>query len=301
MAAPVDAAIAKGIKFVDVAGIRTRYYESGEGEPLVLVSGGQFGPTYALDCWSLNVDSLARSFHVYAIDKLGQGHTDNPPRDEDYTFDAVLAHLTGFFRALGITNAHVAGHSRGALLVARLAIESPELVRTLVLLDSSTLSPEDPRFDNGALYTEAARRTSPGPPTLASVVIEPELQAYDPSHITDDYARRLLAIAELPKTQAAQAAMARVGTSIWMPSMERIKAETLQMIAAGRLQVPTVLFWGMNDKSAPLPLGEELYRRLAATNHDAEFHVVNHGGHYAFREQAAAFNRLVKAFCLDRG
>jgi 2-hydroxy-6-oxo-6-(2'-carboxyphenyl)-hexa-2,4-dienoate hydrolase len=257
MATLVDAPIAKGVRFVDVGGIRTRYYEAGQGEPLVLVSGGQFGPTYALDAWSLNVEPLARRFHVYAVDKLGQGHTDNPPRDENYTFDAVLAHLVGFFRALGITQAHLAGHSRGALLVARLAIDEPALVKTLILLDSSTLSPEDSRFDNGSLYAEVARRTPPGPPTLESVILEPQLQAYDPSHITEDYARRLLEIAALPKTQAAQAAMARVGNTVWLPSMEKLKADTLAMIAEGRLRVPVLLWWGMNDKSAPLFLGEE--------------------------------------------
>jgi 2-hydroxy-6-oxonona-2,4-dienedioate hydrolase len=300
MATPVDAPIRDGVHFVDVNGIRTRYYEAGSGEPLVLVSGGQFGPNYALDSWSLNVGPLAESFHVYAIDKLGQGHTDNPPTDEDYTFDAVLQHLAGLMKLLGIREAHVAGHSRGALLITRLALDYPELVKTLILLDSSTLSPEDPRYPTGDLYAEVARRTPPGPPTPQSVRIEVDMQAYDNTHVTEDYVRRLVEIASLPKTQATQEAMGRVADRVWMPSLERAKQHTLDEIAEGRLRLPVLMYWGMNDKSAPLPLGEELYRRIAATNAETEFHVVNHGGHYAFREQAAAFNRLVKAFCLDR-
>lgn len=89
------------LHFVDVDGTRTRYYEDGAGEPLVLVHGGNFGSGYSLDCWSLNFSTLARHFRVYALDKLGQGHTDNP-KDDDYTFDAVYRHFRGFLEAVGI-------------------------------------------------------------------------------------------------------------------------------------------------------------------------------------------------------
>ncbi len=65
-------------KFRNVDGIRTRYYEAGIGEPLVLIHGGSFGSYYSADHWSLNFDGLSKHFHVYAFDKLGQGYTDNP-------------------------------------------------------------------------------------------------------------------------------------------------------------------------------------------------------------------------------
>ena len=110
------------IRSIDVQGVRTRYYEAGAGEPLVLLHGGHFGFIDSLDCWSLNFAGLAEHFHVYAPDKLGQGFTDNPKSDADYTFEALLRHTVGWFRALGISGAHVLGHSRGGLLVAALAL-----------------------------------------------------------------------------------------------------------------------------------------------------------------------------------
>ena len=73
--AVVDTLDSQKIRFVDVDGIRTRYYEDGAGEPLVLFHGGHFGEWYSLDCWSLNLADLAKHFHVYAVDKLGQGST----------------------------------------------------------------------------------------------------------------------------------------------------------------------------------------------------------------------------------
>src|SRR5688572_6433979 len=87
-----------GEKYIDVDGIKTRYFEKGSGPVVVLFHGGNFGSHDAADCsedWSLNFDGLAERFHVFAVDKIGQGFTDNPKRDEDYTMAAVVQHEIG--------------------------------------------------------------------------------------------------------------------------------------------------------------------------------------------------------------
>ena len=68
-------------KFVDVDGIGTRYFEMGSGETVVLFHGGNFGSHHGADCaadWNLNFDGLAEECRVIAVDKIGQGYTDNP-------------------------------------------------------------------------------------------------------------------------------------------------------------------------------------------------------------------------------
>ena len=40
------------IRWADVNGVRTRYYEAGQGEPLVLIHGGDIAFVDALDTWS---------------------------------------------------------------------------------------------------------------------------------------------------------------------------------------------------------------------------------------------------------
>ena len=131
-------------RFVKVGGISTRYFEAGTGPPLVLVHGGQMGSTYNAYHWSLNFDDLAQRFHVYALDKLGQGFTDNPGADADYTMAAAIQHVHDFLRALSIEDAVLVGHSRGALPAIRVAVEDPRRVSVLVILDSNTLPPDDP-------------------------------------------------------------------------------------------------------------------------------------------------------------
>jgi hypothetical protein len=57
-------------KFVDVEGVRTRYFEGGQGEDLILVHGGQWPATASADGWRPIFDHLAARFSVYAFDKL---------------------------------------------------------------------------------------------------------------------------------------------------------------------------------------------------------------------------------------
>ncbi len=294
-----DGLDAQKVQFVEVDGVRTRYYADGQGEPLVLVHGGQFGPGYSLDSWSLNLPVLAQHFRVYALDRLGQGHTDNPQSDDDYTFEAVYRHFHGFLDAVGIGPAHFVGHSRGALPISRLAMDAPERVRTLTVMSSNTLAPEDPTFPSGTFYAEVARRTPPGPPTRESVRVEPEGQAYSTAHITENYTARLLEIALLPKSQEAARRMQAIGGSVWTPSLDRARDEMIAWIEERGLPVPTVVIWGMNDVSAPLRIhGLPLFERIAPKSPRTALFVVNETGHYVMREQPEAFHRAVRSFTL---
>lgn len=294
----VDSLDQTKIRHIDVEGVRTRYYEAGAGEPLVLLHGGHFGFIDSLDCWSLNFAGLAEHFHVYAPDKLGQGFTDNPKREADYTFEALLQHTVGWFRALGITQAHVLGHSRGGLLVAALALEYSELAKTVLIVDSGTLAPGDPRHLLGTFYEEIERRIPPGLPTRETVRMEPDANSYSTEHVTDDFVARYLEIALLAKTQEAQRRMKTLSDSIWTPSLQRKKAQSLRMIDERGMPAPTLVIWGFDDPSAPLRLGVGLFERICARTPYAEFHVLNQAGHYCFREHPHEFNRLLRSFCL---
>jgi pimeloyl-ACP methyl ester carboxylesterase len=295
----------KKLHWVDVDGVRTRYYEDGSGEPLVLIHGGGFAFIDSLDCWSLNLDGLAERFHVYALDKLGQGHTDNPKRDGDYTYDALVRHTRRWLEVLGIRRAHLVGHSRGGLLVTTLALEAPGLARTLVIVDSGTLAPDDPRYVTESFYKDVARRIPPGPPSLETMRAEPVANSYSADHVTEEYLRRNLEIARLPKTKDAQQRVGalglddtELGRTLWMPSLQKGRRTTLEKAEHG-MPMPTLVVWGMNDPSAPLPLGLSLFERIARRTPTAELHVLNHAGHYCFREQVPAFNRLITTFCRE--
>jgi len=300
-------------KFVDVNGIRTRYFEGGTGEPLVLVHGGQWPSTASAGGWAPIFDHLATSFHVYAFDKLGMGYTDNPKTDADFTMDAITAHTLGFIQAVGIRRGILCGHSRGALPVARIATDHPELVSHLVILDSNTLAPDDPNTPER--IDPAADRKPPTREELKAASLASR-QSFQKDFLTDAYVEGEYRIAQLPKLaevarrfNAARDKWVRENPEIvkqhplWTRNMGavtwwtyKMKDETLNRITAGMLKVPTMIIWGYNDPTAPYTLGVDLMQTVSKVVGRTELHIINQSGHLVMAEHPETVARLITGF-----
>ena len=284
-------------KFVDVQGIRTRYFEGGSGEPLVLIHGGSIGAfTDSAAVWSLNLDPLSKHFHVYAPDKLGQGYTDNPKKDADYTMEAHTRHVLNFMRTLGIRKATLVGHSRGALPVARIAIDHPELVNNLISLNSRTLSPQDPAVGNrvNPFYAKL-EENAPEIPDAEYVRRAPDANSYFHDHLTEEYLSDILKVALSARNQEAKQKMEHLGQQ-YVSDATRMKEQTLDDIRAGKLKAPVLILWGFDDESAPLDLGIRLLNVIAPAHPETQMHVLNQAKHYVNRDQARKFNEMITVF-----
>ncbi len=281
-------------KWVDVDGVATRYFEAGQGETVVLLFGGNFGSKDGSNCavvWELNFDGLAKSYHVVAPDKLGQGHTANPHND-DYTMRAVVHHAAGFMARLGLQNVHLVGHSRGGYLVTRLTLEFPELVRSCTIVDSGTLGP-------GVSLTEIVHAQPPGAPLSRECQRWTyETYSYKPDHITTSWLDAVVEVGQLPKTLEAVEKMETEGLKgrLFLPELARQKAETLRWIQDCGMKRPTQIVWGFNDPTAPLSLGIKLFELIAARERQAYFNIINEAGHFPFREHPERFNEIVNGF-----
>jgi 2-hydroxy-6-oxonona-2,4-dienedioate hydrolase len=282
-------------KFIDVDGIRTRYFEKGTGPAVVLFHGGHFGSHDAADCaddWSLNFDGLAEWFHVYAVDKIGQGFTDNPKRDEDYTMAAVVQHAYAFLKTLGLRKVHPVGHSRGAYLVARLALEHPELFDSCILVDTNTLAP-------GISKNETVM-ANPPQPRLSRESQRWVLQKYSYGfeHITEEWMDVMMRVAALPKYQEAVRKMEDVGlrTTRFLPHLARQKDETLGIIRDRGFGMPVLLAWAYNDPTATIDQGHALFDLIARSTPDSRMYIFNRSGHFSYREHPAEFNDMLRGF-----
>jgi pimeloyl-ACP methyl ester carboxylesterase len=278
-------------RWIDVEGVRTRYYEAGRGDPIVLVYGGNFGTSDSASSaftWNLNLPALAERHRVIVPDKLGQGHTGNPKND-DYTMRAVVRHLAGFLRAMELPPVHIVGHSRGGYASVRLTLEHHDLVRSVTCVNSGTLSP-------GVGTNEVILARPPHPKYTAECVRWVyESYSYDPRVVTDDWVNAVLEILALPKYRESVQKVEgeKLGAKLFLPELAREKRETLQWLEEGRLQRPAQVVWGFNDRTATLERGIELFRMIARHERRAQFHVINQAGHFPFREHAARFNALL--------
>jgi pimeloyl-ACP methyl ester carboxylesterase len=279
-AAPPDAGM-RAPGYVDVNGIRTRYFEAGSGPPLVLIHGGQFGMDYDAGNWAPIFNGLARHFHVYAFDKLGQGETDDPPSDDHWTMAAVIEHAWGFIEAMGLPEFHLAGHSRGGLPAARIAIDHPDRVRRLIIFNSNTLAPDDPSTPED-FYVKLLAANPPKSPKWPNAKQKLE-------EVTRRWA------AEHPQRVAENPSLANAfAPSPWF--IYDLKYETLDLIAAGRLRAPTLIIWGFNDVSAPYKLGVKLVDIVAPQVKPTRFYVLNEAGHEPYVEHPGEVVRLMIDF-----
>jgi len=282
-------------RYVDVDGIRTRYFEKGRGETVVLFHGGNFGSNEAADGspdWGLNFDGLAQWFHVVAVDKLGQGMTDNPKSDEDYTMAAVVRHALATLETLKLGNVHLVGHSRGGYLVARMTLERADLVKSVIPVDTNTLAP-------GVGRNEVVHANAPEPRLSRESqrwVLERYSHGYD--HVTDDWLDACVEIAQLPKYREAVEKMEVQGlkANVFLAQHARQKEQTLGWIRDRGFQRPTLLVWGYNDPTATLDQGMRLMELMAGSERRTQMHIINEAGHFSYREHPAEFNEVLRGF-----
>ena len=284
----------KDAKFIDVSGVSTRYFEAGDGEPMLLLHGGDYSLTSNATDWGPAYDSLARYFHVYAVDRLGQGFTDLPKRASDYVIGATVPHSYQFLKRLGIDKAHVAGHSRGGYAACRLALEYPEVITTLTIVDSGTLiTPRESPDDWYAKVEEEAMRLSDPREQQRYMVAA---NSYSSGHITDEWLDDMVKVAESANFKEARAKWAHLKPQFLEDLAVRSK-ETRDWIAGGRLNTPTLIAWGFNDPSAEMdPTGLSALNLILPNVPRSDMHIFNEAGHYVFREHPEAFAAVVKAF-----
>ena len=121
-------------RFVNLDGIRVHYQEFGdEAAPPVILIHGYTASVYV---WKTAAPLLAEAgMRVIAIDLVGFGYTEKP-RYFDYTIQSQARMVSRFMDRLGIGQACLVGSSYGGAVAATLALDYPERVEKLVLVDA---------------------------------------------------------------------------------------------------------------------------------------------------------------------
>ncbi len=214
-------------------GLQTHYLEGGQGEPVVLVHG--LGAR-ALD-WAPLLPGLVRAgYHVYALDLPGFGSTAAPP-DRTYSVREQAKFLESFLRTLGLDHVALVGLSMGGWIAATLALEEPERVVKLVLMDSAgfafklgfdpaLLAPSTPEQVDGLLAL-----LMPHPRAVPGFVKADVIRYFN--------TRRWVIERALLSMDAG--------------------ADNLDQRFAS-LKMPLLLVWGQEDKVTPLALGVAMHR-----------------------------------------
>jgi len=114
-----------------VNGVNLCYEVTGTGPSLLFLHG--LGSS--LRDWELQVAEFARDYQVITFDLRGHGQSGKPRGP--YTMEMLATDAAELLRALGIARAHVVGLSLGGGVAFQLAVAYPQLVRSLVVVNST--------------------------------------------------------------------------------------------------------------------------------------------------------------------
>jgi haloalkane dehalogenase len=142
--------------YVEQGGLRMHYLDEGSGNPVLLLHGE---PSWAF-LYRKMIPALAGVARVVAPDYFGFGRSDKPTRIEDYSYDFHYRSIERLADELDLRDATVVVQDWGGPFGMRLAVEHPERVARLVILNTGigagrAPSPEWLRF------REFVRRVGP--------------------------------------------------------------------------------------------------------------------------------------------
>ena len=282
-------------KWIDVDGVKTRYIDHGQGEPIVLVHGGTMGDVNAassLEDWRLNIDGLAASHRVLALDRLGQGFTANPSRTNDWSLRGSINHLQAFLKVIDAGPCHLVGHSEGGYAVCRTAVERADLVASCVVVNSYTTATGSGRDE----YFAALNPHVGG--TRASARAQYEFYSCTKEHIRPEWLDINEVLLSSDQNLAARQVMDGDGLkyTIYQNDFLFDRDQFLTQLAGHGIARPIIVVWGYDDPVASVDQSYQLYRLLAQHQQRAHLHILNKAGHYSFRERPAEFDRVLTEF-----
>ena len=225
----------------EVNGIPIHYYCAGRrGTPIILIHGlGNSAEVWAALMWELSKEYL-----VYALDLPGFGKT--PPAPEGTNIQTHVLYLERFLDALGYPRASLVGNSLGGWLATRFAIDHPQRVRYLYLLNSAGLRRENWKSPHAA--DRAAARES-----MARIL---GYRLPLPAFVLDAVVR----VSQMP---------AYAGFIEHYDTREELDTVLSQV------HVPTTIIWGERDGLFPIACARDFHAGIA----NSELILLPHAGH----------------------
>jgi pimeloyl-ACP methyl ester carboxylesterase len=272
--------------FVEIDGATVHFQEFGDAaDPTLLLIHGFTASAYV---WKTVAPALAdEGFHIVAVDLIGFGYSDKPA-SFDYTIASQARMISRFMNRLGIGRATVVGSSYGGAVAVTLALDYPERVEKLVLVDAVI-------NDEATNHPIMRLARIPG---LGEVItpflvdskafmkfrMQGTLAPVNHHLITKD---RIESVIRPLHAKDGHNAVLKAGRN-W--DANRIEKD------AHLVNHPTLIIWGEEDNVIPIENGEKLYNSVL----NSRFVVLKNCGHVPQEEKPDLFVSLVSSFCHDR-
>jgi len=256
---------------IQLAGIHLYYESTGDGPPLLFIHG--LGSS-ARD-WELQTPYFSRTYQVITCDLRGHGQSDKPPGP--YSIALFAADLAGLLRALALPPAHVVGISLGGGVALQLALDYPQLLRSLVVVNATSEAVPQTRQERRAVSLRFLIVRLLGMRRMGSVLSERLFPKEEHADIRRQFVERW---AENDRRAYLDSLRAIVGWSV----TDRLS----------EVNIPTLVIAADQDYT-PLSAKEEFVTRLP----HARLVVIEDSRHATPVEQPEAFNTALHRFLTE--
>ena len=279
-------ACASQIKTIEINKATLHYFECGEGEPIVFVHG-TLGD---LNVFRTQAQTFATRFRVISYSR--RYHPPNaPPQAQDvYPLSAHVADLGALVKELKATPAHLVASSYGAYIALALAVDHPELVRSLVLGEPPILP--------------LLSRTAVGEATRQSYLrrgIEPARKALESGNREEGLRRFVDAVTgpgsfdNFPQSVRTEL-VEKQAPALRLHLTELSALPPLDCGDLGKLKLPTLLVTGERSPAMFLLITAELEGCLEGESQV----MVPNAGHGLHEANPTFYNQTVMAFLMRR-
>ncbi len=245
---------------IEVAGTKLRYGEAGAGASVLFLHGA------AGAAWDPLLDKLSAKYRVLAPEHPGFGRA--PVPDWMMSVGDVAFFYLDALRALDLRGVHLIGHGLGGWIAAEIAIRSTERLASLALLAPAGVeSPQAPFDDIFAWPAEEFARRQFHDPELAQQWQQAQAKL------------------DIDIVLQNRTALARLA---WNPRMHNPQLPYW----LHRIDVPTLLIWGEDDRVVPFPCHEPFKREIG----QAQLLALPKSGHALAIERASEVAARLEAF-----
>lgn len=266
-------------RFIQAGAVRLHYHEAGEGEPLLLIHGGAPG-AFGWGNFGQNMEAFSRRFRTMIVDLPGYGLSDKP-QIEGGRYAFYSRTFIAMLDALGIDRCHVVGLATGGAAAMMMALQAPERIDRLVLVNNAGGLPIFQPQPTEGMKVIMGYYGGDGP-SRAKMRHYLETIIHDKSSITDEILEERYQASIAPEfmEQAPEGHGERpvVIEPIWA-ELHKIKARTL-------------IVWGRENRV----LGHENALFMLSRIRDAQLHIYGEAGLWVPWEKQAEFERLTVDF-----
>ncbi len=274
-------------------GVTIHYLFGGTGSPVLLVHG--LGSSAGVEFF-YNLEALAASHQVIAVDLPGFGQSDKPALA--YTIDLFVRVVRDFMASIGLQRTAVIGVSMGGRVALGLALDAPEYVDRLILVDALGVGQPRPVLAYRLLLTRGVGELTLSGTARALRGMNPKtirrfwrwyLRRPGPidTILSDD---RISSHSRLLSTPAYRAAYLSALRSI--AGTRRLRDGVVVESRLSELAMPTLLVWGRHDHLFPAEHAAAAGRKIPG----ARTEIFERSGHTPQMEEPDRFNRLVLDF-----